>query len=301
MTRTRRSVLLLFAALTCAGLGLSAQSAPAPTPIALWPHGAPGAVGNEPQDIPTITPYMVPSSRSTGAAFVVYPGGGYRMISKHEGEPIALWLNKLGISAFVVTYRVGPRYHYPAPILDGERAVRYVRSHAAQYGIDPHKIGIIGFSAGGHLAVTVGTHFDDGNPQAADPIDRVSDRPDLMILVYALIGIDLDVPGGSSRPMLLGDHPTQAMIDLLSNEKHVTAQTPPTFMVQATDDPWVHVENCLLFAGALRQAGVPFELHLFQHGPHGFGLADGNGSPNTPRLAIWTQLAANWLKLQLSD
>lgn len=292
------ALLTLAVALACFVPGLCAQTTPMSPrrAIDLWPNGAPGALGHDIDDIPTITPFYAPATRSTGAAFVVCPGGGYAHLADHEGSSIALWLNGLGINAFVLKYRLGPKYHYPAPILDAQRAVRYVRSHAAEWGLDPQKIGIIGFSAGGHVASTVGTHFDDGKADAADPIDRVSDRPDLMILGYPVITMGKYTHAGSKRN-LLGENPSQQMVDLLSNEKHVTAQTPPTFLVQTADDNVVPVENSLMFANALRKAGVSFEMHIFEHGPHGFGLADGmNHAPNLPVLAIWSQLAANWLK-----
>ena len=298
MIHKLHSVLLMLL-LACSAVALVAQSEPAPParPIPLWPNGAPGALGHGFDDIPTITPFLADPNISTGASFIVCPGGGYWILADHEGSSIARWLNTLGISAFVLKYRHAPEYHYPAPILDAERAMRYVRSNAANYGLDPEKVGIIGFSAGGHVASTVGTHFDNGNPQAADPIDRVSDRPNLMILGYPVITMGPYTHAGSKKN-LIGDHPSQQMVDLLSNEKHVTAQTPPTFLVQTVDDNVVPVENSLMFAEALKKAGVPFELHLFQHGPHGFGLADGmNHAPNIPYLAVWSQLAADWLKL----
>ncbi len=292
------ALLMLALALACFVPGLRAQTEPMSPrrAVHLWPGDAPGALGHDIDDIPTITPFFAAATQSTGAAFVVCPGGGYQHLADHEGSSIALWLNGLGINAFVLQYRLGPKYHYPAPILDAERAVRYVRSHAAEWGLDPQKVGIIGFSAGGHVASTVGTHFDNGDARATDPIDRASDRPDLMILGYPVITMGKFTHAGSKRN-LLGPDPSREMVDLLSNEKHVTAQTPPTFLVQTADDNVVPVENSLMFAEALRTAGVPFEMHIFEHGPHGFGLADGmNHAPNLPVLAIWSQLAGNWLK-----
>src|SRR5947199_10557305 len=159
------------------------QAAPA-APIVLWPDGAPGALGRAPEDVPDLTPYLPPRERATGAAVVVCPGGGYQHLADHEGRPVAEWLNTLGVAAFVLKYRIGPRYHHPAMLQDAARALRTVRARAAEWGVDPARIGILGFSAGGHLASTLGTHFDAGSASAADPVERASSRPDLLILIY---------------------------------------------------------------------------------------------------------------------
>lgn len=260
-------------------------------PIVLWPNGAPGAAGKEPTDIPTLTPYFPAQAKATGAAVIVCPGGGYSHLADHEGGPVAEWLNTLGITAFVLKYRVGPRYHQPAPLLDVARAIRVVRARATEWRLDPNRIGILGFSAGGHLASTIGTHFDGGKADAADPIERTSSRPDLMILIYPVITMREFTHAGSKR-MLLGDNPPEDLLKLFSNDEQVTKETPPAFLVHTADDPGVPVENSLRFAAALRKVRVPVELHLYEHGPHGFGLGR-----QDPILSTWPQRCAEWLRV----
>jgi acetyl esterase/lipase len=268
------------------------QFSPAQTPIVLWENGAPNALGKEPQDVPLITAFQAPKELATGAAIVICPGGGYSHLSEvKEGSDVAKWLNSIGISAFVLRYRLGMRYHQPNQLLDAARAVRTVRSRAKEWNIDPARIGILGFSAGGHLASTLGTHFDAGMPKAADPIDRVSSRPDLMVLVYPVISMGEFAHGGS-KLNLLGEAPSADLVKLYSNELQVTAETPPTFLVHTMSDSTVPVENSLMFADALRRNKVPFELHLYERGPHGFGLA-----PTNPVLATWVERCADWLTL----
>ena len=261
------------------------------TPIVLWPDGAPGALGKEPVDIPTLTPYLPLKEKAGGAAVIVCPGGGYDHLANHEGAPVAEWLNSIGITAFVLKYRLGPRYHHPAPLQDAARAIRTVRSRAAEWKIDPDRIGIIGFSAGGHLASTIATHFDSGKPDASDSVERVSSRPNLMILIYPVITMREKTHAGSKKN-LLGDNPAPELVSLLSNDEQVTRETPPAFLVHAMTDPGVPVENTLLFAAALRKAGVPYELHLFERGPHGFGLGG-----NDPILSSWPARCADWLRV----
>jgi acetyl esterase/lipase len=269
----------------------SAQAANPPAPIILWPDGAPGAVGKEPADVPTLTVYPAPKEKATGAAVIVCPGGGYSHLADHEGGPVAEWLNTLGITAFVLKYRVGPRYHHPAPLLDAARAIRTVRARAAEWQLDPNRIGILGFSAGGHLASTIGTHFDGGKVDDAEPIERVSSRPDLMILIYPVITMREFTHAGSKR-MLLGENASEDLVKLLSNDEQVMKETPPAFIVHTADDPGVPVENSLRFAAALRKARVPVEIHVYEHGPHGFGL----GSKD-PILSTWPQRCAEWLRM----
>jgi acetyl esterase/lipase len=282
--------IFLFA-LMCALFLLATECIQAQEPIKLWPDKAPGAVGNEPQDIPTLTPYF-PKEKANGAAVIVCPGGGYNHLAYHEGEPVAQWLNTLGITAFVLKYRLGPRYHHPAPLQDASRAIRLVRSHASEWKLDVNRIGILGFSAGGHLASTAGTHFDAGNSTDADPIERFSSKPNLMVLIYPVITMG-PLTNGGSKKNLIGENATAEMVKLLSNEEQVTKETPPTFLVHTANDTTVPVENSLNLAAALRKNGVPFELHVYERGRHGFGLGG-----TDPILSTWPARCADWLKLQ---
>lgn len=260
--------------------------------IVLWPDGAPNAAGKEAVDIPTITPFLASKESATGAAIVVFPGGGYSHLSDvKEGSDVAKWLNTLGISAFVVKYRLGMRYHQPNQLLDAARAVRIVRSRAKEWNLEEKRIGILGFSAGGHLASNLATHFDAGNPSAKDLIDRVSSRPDLLVLLYPVITMGNFTHAGS-KLNLLGENPSKELIEQYSNELHVTKETPPTFIAHAVADASVPIENSLMFAESLRKAGVPFELHFYEKGPHGFGLA-----PTNPVLATWMSHCAEWLNI----
>jgi acetyl esterase/lipase len=265
----------------------------------LWPAGAPGALGTAPRDIPTLTPFFPAPEKATGAAMIVCPGGGYQHLAAHEGETYAQWLNDHGITAFVLKYRLGSDgYRHPAMLQDAARAVRLVRARAAEWNLDPKRVGIIGSSAGGHLASTLLTHFDTGNPDAIDPIDRVSSRPDLGILCYAVITMGPLTHSGSKKN-LLGTNAPPELVQELSNELHVTKNTPPCFIWHTSEDKTVPVENSLLFAAALRNAGVPFDLHIYQKGAHGLGLGVHQYSPNDPsKLLPWTSDCIYWLKLQ---
>ena len=262
------------------------------SPVVLWPDGAPGALGKEPADVPTLTPYLPPPGTATGGAVVVCPGGGYGALADHEGRPVAEWLNSLGIAGFVLKYRIAPRYHHPAPLQDAARAVRTVRARAAEWGVKPDRIGILGFSAGGHLASTAGTHFAAGSAEAQDPVERVSSRPDCMILVYPVITMRAATHAGS-RNNLIGPNPDEAMVALMSNEEQVTRDTPPAFLIHTVEDKAVPYENSLLFVAALRKAGVPHEFHLYEKGQHGFGMASGD-----PVLSSWPKRCADWLRLR---
>jgi len=243
-------------------------------PLPLWPAGAPGALGNSTNDIPTVTPYLPDATHSTGAALVICPGGGYGLLAPHEGNDYALWLCQHGVTCFVLKYRLGSSgYHHPAMLNDAARAVRWVRAHAADYKIDPKRIGIMGSSAGGHLAATLLTHFDSGNSGAADPVEQQSSRPDLGILCYAVITMGPHTHQGS-RDNLLGKNPSPELVQLLSNELQVRADTPPCFLWTTYEDTVVPMENTLLFAAALRQNHVPFALHIYEKGGHGMGLKD---------------------------
>jgi acetyl esterase/lipase len=258
------------------------------TVIHLWQTDIPHFRADFSADIPAIEPYLLPGD-APRPVVIVLPGGGYNHRAAHEGEPIARWLNEIGLSAFVLTYRVAP-YRHPVPLLDVQRAIRTVRCRASEFGVDAQRIGVLGFSAGGHLTSTAGTHFDAGDPTAADPVERVSSRPDALVLCYPVISFGEYRHQGSCTT-LLGENPPQEMIDLLSNEKQVTPQTPPTFLWHTANDGGVPVENSLLFAAALSRHKVPFDLHIFADGPHGVGLA-----LDRPALAAWTQLCAAWFK-----
>lgn len=262
-----------------------------PTPIPLWAAGAPGAKGEAPEDIPSIQLYQPPANKASGAAIVVCPGGGYGRLAPHEGHDIAVWLNGLGVTTVVLKYRLGPKYQHPAMMQDALRAIRYTRSKASEWKIDPNRVGIMGFSAGGHLASTAATQFTVGDPTASDPIEKLSSRPDLAILCYPVITMTDPFTHKGSRRNLLGENPPQQMIDLMSNDKQVIDQTPPTFLFHTGDDSAVPVENSLMFALALRKKKVPYELHIYQHGPHGVGLASDN-----PALNTWPKLLENWLR-----
>jgi acetyl esterase/lipase len=282
---------------------LASEPAGSPTVIPLWPAGTPGAKGTDPdKDVPTLTICLPKAGTATGAAAVVCPGGGYGMLAvEHEGKQVAEWLNSLGVAAFILKYRLGPRYHHPAMLEDAGRAIRTVRAGSGEWGVDPQRIAIIGFSAGGHLASTAGTHFDAGKPDAEDPIERVSSRPDRLILVYPVIALATPFGHSGSLRNLLGDNPTQELVENLSNERQVTKDTPPTFLAHTNADKGVPAENSMLFALALRKAGVPVELHLFERGPHGLGLGRGTAqfkiAPD-PAFQVWPKLCENWLKNQ---
>jgi acetyl esterase/lipase len=278
--------LLMFSILTSV-----AQSGPA---VTLWPEGAPGALGTEPKDIPTLTPYF-PEGPRTGAAMVICPGGGYGGLAAHEGHDYALWFNKQGIAAFVLKYRLGSGgYRHPRMLEDVSRAIRYVRFKAADWEIDPARVGVIGSSAGGHLASTVLTHFDLGRSVAQDPIERFSSRPDLGILCYPVITMGASTHQGSKQN-LLGKDPAPELVWLLSNELQVTPQTPPCFLWHTAEDTAVPVENSLAFAAALQKAGVPFDLHVYQKGRHGIGLAD---KPPFENAHPWAANCLFWLRQQ---
>jgi acetyl esterase/lipase len=285
--------LLLLAGLASFAMGAlwGQQAGSEPEVVVLWPDGSPGALGNEDADRPTLTLYPAAEQNSTGTAVVVCPGGGYRALAMdHEGVQIARWLNSIGVAAFVLKYRLGPRYHHPAPLNDAQRALRYVRLHAEKFQIDRGRAGIWGFSAGGHLASTAATHFDRGDAGAAEMIDRMSSRPDFAILGYPVISFTTEYVHEGSRRNLLGENPDPQLAELLSNEKQVTAETPPTFLFHTNEDQGVPPENSVLFYLALRKAGVPAELHIYERGRHGVGLA-----PTDLVLSSWPRRLADWL------
>lgn len=279
-------------ALVTAG-SLHAQQLPPgiPPPIYLWPQGAPGVLGQGEADKPRMYAFL-PQKRSTSTAVLVIPGGGYEHVAiGHEGVQIAGWLNTQGIAAFVLDYRVKP-YHYPAPILDGQRAMRLIRAHAADYGIDPNRLGVWGFSAGGHLASTLGTHCDaDAVPfHSTDPDDQQSCRPAFMVLSYPVIAMQLPEAHAGSRMNLLGPEVDAVLEGRYSNQFAVTNDTPPTFLFATQNDPTVSIANSLDFYRALVEHHVPAELHVYDYANHGCGLC-GSIVP----LSTWPMLLRNWL------
>ncbi|MFO0948303.1 MAG: alpha/beta hydrolase [Planctomycetota bacterium] len=287
--RRHAAMTVLLASATFLGRGYAGE----PKVVLLWPNGAPGAMGKEPADQPRLTITLPEPAKRNGTAVVICPGGGYGHLAiDHEGKQIAQWLVEHGIAAFMLEYRIAPRYHHPAPISDAQRAIRWVRANAKEFGVDPSRVGIWGFSAGGHLASTAATHFDDGNPKSADPVDRQGCRPDFAILCYPVITLKEPFAHMGSRRNLLGDSPDPALLESLCNETQVTEKTPPTFLMHTTEDKPVPPENSVLFYSALRKAGVPAELHLYEKGPHGVGLA-----PNDPILSSWPDRLADWLRL----
>lgn len=260
-----------------------------PNAIRLWEGDAPGAIGQNPPDIPTLTPYLPPAGSRNGASMIVLPGGGYANLAIHEGNGYAEWLANQGIVAYVLRYRLGSQgYRHPIELGDVARAVRMVRAFAKKDGLDPARIGVIGSSAGGHLAATVATLFDAGKTDAADPVERESSRPDLVVLCYPVITFGEFAHAGS-RTQLLGKDAPADLVQKLSTELHVTKETPPTFLWHTTEDKTVPVENSLMFAAALRRAGVPFSLHIYEKGAHGLGLgrADRPAPPWGDQLLYW--------------
>jgi acetyl esterase/lipase len=289
------------------GLGQTAVTAPAaPMPSAasavsqggagktmlLWPSGAPGALGEEDIDKPTLTVFLPVAPNPTKTGVVVAPGGSYMHLAmEKEGYAFARWLNERGVAAFVLQYRLGPKYHYPVELEDAQRAIRIVRAHAEEYGVATDHIGMWGFSAGGHLAATAGTHFDAGKASDADVIEQQGSRPDFLVLAYPVITFhEPDLHRGSLK-YLLGDTPDPKLVDSLSEETQVTKDTPPTFLFTTTDDKTVPVMNSVMFYSALVKAGVPVEMHIFQQGAHGAGLAAAN-----PQLNVWPDLVAKWMR-----
>jgi len=277
--------------LTCGGATVLAQSNVFP----LWPGQAPGALGSQEKDVPTLTVYLPDAAKATGAAVVICPGGGYAHLANHEGQDYARFLNEMGIAGFVLKYRLGSSgYRHPIILGDAARAVRTVRARAAEWNIHPNQIGIMGSSAGGHLASTLLTHFDSGKPDSNDPIEKQSSRPDLGILCYPVISM-LDQPTHQgSRRNLLGPDPSESLKQEVSNELQVTSNTPPCFIWHTWEDAGVPVENSLYFASALRKAKVPFDLHIYEKGPHGLGLGTREWTPE--KRHPWTADCAYWLK-----
>ena len=255
----------------------AAASAQTPKTELLWPEGAPGALGSAETDKPSLTSWL--AAKPNGAAVLVCPGGGYGALAMdHEGKQVAEWFNSFGVSVFILKYRLGPRYHHPVMLNDARRAITMIRTRAKEFGVDPKKIGVMGFSAGGHLASTLSTHFQEG------------ERPDFSILVYPVISFTTRYTHSGSMRNLLGENPDPALVWNLSNELQVTSQTPPTFLFHTSGDTGVPPENSILYYLALRKAGVAAEMHIYQEGKHGVGLA-----PKDPVLSTWPARLKDWL------
>jgi acetyl esterase/lipase len=261
----------------------------------LWDGPAPGAKGQGEGDVPTLSLFRPQNHHGNGTAVIVAPGGAYVGLAGNlEGRQVADWFAAHGVTAFLLKYRLAPNYRHPIQLWDAQRAIRLVRSRATAYGIAPDRIGMIGFSAGGHLTAMAATHFDSGNPDAGDPIDHAGSRPDFIMLGYPVISFENLTPGlRNVLDPFVGPNPNQSLLDDLSVERHVTAQTPRAFIYATTDDELVPVEQSLVFYRALHAAGVPVEMHLFAHGAHGSGLGSGD-----PALDFWPAALENWLRAQ---
>jgi len=256
----------------------------ADTAIPIWPQGTPGALGTTEKDSPTLTPYL--PDNPSGAAMLIIPGGGYGRIYEGQAEPFALWLNEQGIAAFVLRYRLGTSgYRYPSQLQDAVEAMRQIREQAAKWKIDPHRIGALGFSAGGHLLTTLLNRPEDGEVPGADTQGRASPRPDIAIVCYPVISM-IAKPHQNSLKNLIGDAPGEELLIKTSSERQVRPGLPPVFLWQTNEDKVVSVEHSLLYAAALREHGIPHELHIYQHGKHGTGLI-GTGHPWFGDLLFW--------------
>lgn len=284
------AVYRLVAVLLLCALGAHARAAEPKTEL-LWPKGAPGANGEEAKDKPTLIIYL--PEKPCGAGIVICPGGGYGGLAMdHEGHQIGRWLNEHGIAGFICDYRHrGKGYGHPAPLQDAQRAIRTVRARAKEFGVDPTKIGILGFSAGGHLTSSALTHFDAGKPDADDEIERVSCRPDFGVLCYPVIAFDQPFTHKGSQRNLLGADASVELIASMSSEKQVTDQTPPCFLWHTTADTGVPPENSVVFYSALTAHKVPAELHIYEKGKHGLGLAK-----EEPGTSGWPAACLAWLK-----
>ncbi|MCA9268192.1 MAG: alpha/beta hydrolase [Planctomycetales bacterium] len=283
---TRTAVLTLLSAFAAA-----AQAEP--QTMLLWPQGAPGALGEEAKDKPTLIAYLPEKSTAPTAAVVICPGGGYgHLAMDHEGHQIAQWLNSFGVAGFICDYRHrGKGYGHPAPLDDAQQAIRTVRANAEKWGVAPQKIGVLGFSAGGHLASTAATHFDAGDSTAADPVARASCRPDFAVLCYAVIAFGESYSHGGSQRNLLGPDAPQELVEKFSNEKQVTSETPPTFLWHTNEDTGVPPQNSAMFYLACVKNKVPAELHIYEKGRHGIGL--GKDIPGTNQ---WPVQCENWMR-----
>ena len=257
----------------------------------LWPTGAPGALGTDESDVPTLTIYAPAPPQNTGTAIVICPGGGYgRLAMDHEGHQVARLLTTRGITGVILKYRLGPRYRHPAMLQDVLQAIRWTRHHAGDLQIKPDRVGVMGFSAGGHLASSAATLFDEGRASAAEPLGRVSSRPDFAVLAYPVVAMNQPITHAGSQKNLLGENPAPDLLVRLSTERQVTPRTPPTFLFHTNEDSGVPPENSVQFYLALRKAGVPAELHIYEKGRHGVGLA-----PADPVLRTWIERLFDWM------
>jgi len=276
----------------CASMAEAASAPQTAGPIPLWSGAAPGAVGDGEGHTPRIDCYPASPKFATGAAIVICPGGGYGGLAwDYEGRDVAQWFASQGVAAFVLTYRHAPNYRHPIPLGDAQRAIRTVRARAEEWKLDPSRIGILGFSAGGHLAATSGTIFDAGDAKAPDPIDRVSCRPDFLVLIYPVITMTEDFGHQGSKDNLLGSNAPDELARSVSPEKNATKDTPPAFLISTWEDEGVPAQNSLVFFQALKAAGVPAEMHVYEKGPHGFGMG-----VNDPVLSTWPAHCMAWLK-----
>ena len=286
--------LVLVAALVW---GCSAACVTAAEPVRLWEGEAPGALGQADHDVPTLTPFLPAADKASGAAIVICPGGGYGGLAAHEGEGYAKFLADNGVAGFVLKYRLGSKgYRHPVMLGDASRAIRLVRAKAADWKIDPKRIGVMGSSAGGHLASTAVTHFDAGKADSVDAIERQSSRPDFGVLCYAVISMEDGITHGGSKKNLLGDKPDPALVELLSNEKQVTKETPPCFVWSTGEDKAVPVLNSLQFVTALQKAGVAYDFHVYQKGNHGIGLSEGKNGVAANDVHPWGKDLLFWLR-----
>ncbi len=291
--KSKGFVFLLATTFLLGAHDLSAQG----SPELLWADVKAGPSGDSANFKPTLLSYPVTGPKANGAAVLICPGGGYLNLAyDHEGIDVAKKFNTYGVSAFVVKYRRAPGFMYPIPFDDARRAMRMIRARAKQLGIDTSRIGVMGFSAGGHLASTLTVHFDTGDKLAKDTIDRLSCRPAFAVLLYPVISMKVDITHSGSRSNLLGANPDTNLVNFLSNDLQVTKATPPSFLVHTKDDAVVKFMNSQLFYDACVKNKVPAKFKQFDHGPHGFGLANGiNGAPNIPELAVWPDTCAKWL------
>ena len=291
------SILLLAAA----SLAVAQESPPLDpalgiSTLALYDGPAAQAAKIDPADVPTLTVFKPPSGRGTGSAVIIAPGGSYtHLASNHEGTQVAAWFAARGFTAFVLKYRLGARNLYPAPLLDAQRAIRLVRSLSKSYGIAANRVGMVGFSAGGHLTAAAGTLFDAGGNGSADEVDRLSDRPDFLVLGYAWLNAMEPALKGEitycSEVRALSAAQCAALTSAYTPKLHVTANTPPTFLYATSDDRTVPVRASVEFYNAMLKASAPVEMHLFQHGDHGSGLGEGDAS-----LDQWPMLLEQWLR-----